>query len=211
MKLIVKKFHFLEFSHKTLSKSGKNFKHFGPQSYDLYMGQPSKISIFQDICEKCTWIFKKKFKKNIFYIFLQEYSMFLRCKSLEDFILWLYYCCFLCTLLFLHEFHSACLCSFQATICGIIWYPIFLWQGLSVSKKYKNHKNLKTLGISTPGKRVSHRLTLQEIFTVSFQHSADLTNSSFGIRKKLELNSIQKIKWSVGKFWRMLKTCLTNC
>ena len=53
--------------------------------------------------------------------------------------------------------------------------------------------------------------TLQEIFTVSFQHSADLTNSSFGIRKKLELNSIQKIKWSVGKFWRMLKTCLTNC
>ena len=35
---------------------------------------------------------------------------------------------------------------------------------------------------------------LQEIFTVSFQHSADLTNSSFGIRKKLELNSIQKIK-----------------
>ena len=36
--------------------------------------------------------------------------------------------------------------------------------------------------------------SLQEIFTVSFQHLADLTNSSFGIRKKLELNLIQKIK-----------------
>ena len=52
--------------------------------------------------------------------------------------------------------------------------------------------------------------TLQEIFTVSFQHLVDLTNSSFGIRKKLELNSIQKIKWSVGKFWRTLKAFLTN-